>query len=301
MTTDAVAGSPPLGAKSSSPSRHETGHARRSKRRLNLPVFLVLCLVSVFSAAPMLLVLVGSFRPNADIIRNPIGFPSSIYVENYVAAWQQASMSTYFINSLLVTVCSLALTFILYTPAAYALARWRFRGSGIVQALFLLGMMVSLRIGILPLTSMYDSAGLIDNLFGLILIYTAQAAPLTIIILSTFFRQLPSELEEAALLDGASHPRIFSSVMLPLIRPALATALVLNIGPVWNDFFMPLVMLRSSSKYVIPVGISTFFGEYAADKGLLYAGIVIAVAPVVLLFSLAMKHVVSGLTAGIGK
>lgn len=275
--------------------------SRRSRGRPPIGTVLVLALCAVFSVLPMLLVVLGSLRPNADIISDPAGLPTSFYAENYVRAWVDASLGLYFFNSAVITLCALALTFLLYVPISYALGRWHFHGAVVIQVLFLLGLMVSLRIGILPLVRMLDDWRLIDNPVGLVLVYSVQAAPMTILILSTFFRQLPESLEEAALLDGASHPRIFASVMLPLIRPALAAALVLNVGPIWNDFFMPLVLLRSTEKSTIPVGITTFFGQYTADRGLLFAGIVIAVLPVVVFFALAMKQIVSGLTAGIEK
>lgn len=277
------------------------GERNLSSDRTAWWIYVVVGIFALLSSLPMLMVLMGSFRPNIDIVKNPVGLPTSFYFGNYQEAWVGASLGTYFLNSVVVTAGALALAFVLYVPAAYALGRWRFRGAAAIQALFLLGLMVALRIGIIPLTQMFDKWGLIDNLFGLILIYAASAAPMTVLIVSTFFRQLPDSLEEAALLDGASHPKIFWSVMLPLVKPALVTALVLDIGPMWNDFFMPLVMLRTTSKYTIPVGISSFFGEYNTDRGLLYAGIIIAVLPVIIFFSIAMKQVVKGLTQGIGK
>ncbi|MEI3848768.1 MULTISPECIES: carbohydrate ABC transporter permease [Microbacterium] len=263
--------------------------------------YVVLAIAAAVSAVPNLLVLVGSLRPNAEIVANPTGLPSSFFLGNYARAWEEGSIGTYFLNSVLVTAISLALALVLFLPAAYALGRWRFPFAAVVQAVFLLGLMVPLKIGILPLVQLYDGWGLIDSLGGLVLVYTAQAAPLMVLILSTFYRQLPDTLEDAAMLDGASHFRTFFSVMTPLMRPAVAAAVILSVGPIWNDFFMPLVLTRSDANFTIPVGISSFFGEYGADRGMLYAGIVIAVAPVVIFFVLAMRQIVSGLTAGIEK
>lgn len=262
---------------------------------------IVLAICSVVSLMPLLLVLLGSFRSNSDIVTDPTGLPTTLYLDNYVNAWTDGSLGLYFLNSVVVTIGALALTFILFLPVSYALGRWRFRGASIILGVFLLGLMVTLRIGILPLSQLLDSWGLIDNLLGLILIYAAQAAPMTVLILSTFYRELPDTLEDAALLDGASHGRIFFSVMTPLVRPALAAALVLDIGPIWNDFFMPLVLMRSTERSTLPLGITAFFGEFSADRGLLYAGIIIAILPVAIFFTLAMKQIVSGLTAGIEK
>lgn len=270
-------------------------------RASRLGTYVVLTIAAVVSLTPNLLVLIGSLRPNAEIVANPTGLPSTFYLGNYARAWEEGSIGTYFLNSLLVTSVSLALALVLFLPAAYALGRWRFRFARLVEALFLLGLMVPLKIGILPLVQMYDAVGLIDNLGGLVLVYTAQAAPLMILILSAFYRQLPDTLEDAAMIDGASPFRTFFSVMTPLMRPAVVTAVILSVGPIWNDFFMPLVLTRTDSNYTIPVGISSFFGEYGADRGMLYAGIVIAIAPVVVFFVFAMRQIVGGLTAGIEK
>jgi raffinose/stachyose/melibiose transport system permease protein len=269
------------------------------KRRIG--VYVVLVVATILSALPNLLVLIGSLRPNSDIVGNPTGLPTSLYLGNYVRAWEQGSIGTYFVNSLVVSAASLALALVLFLPASYALGRWRFRGAGMILALFLLGLMVPLKIGIIPLVQMYDQWGLIDNLAGLVLIFTAQTGPLMVLILSTFYRQLPDSLEEAAIIDGASPFQTFLRVMTPLMKPAIASAVILSIGPIWNDFFMPLVLIRSDRNFTIPVGISSFFGEYGADRGMLFAGIVIAVAPVVVFFVLAMRQIVSGLTAGIEK
>ncbi|MCK6068125.1 MULTISPECIES: carbohydrate ABC transporter permease [Microbacterium] len=271
------------------------------KTRSRVGVYIVLTVAAAISALPNVLVLVGSLRPNSEIVANPTGLPTSLYLGNYARAWEQGAIGTYFLNSVVVTAVSLALALVLFLPAAYALGRWRFRFAGAIQALFLLGLMVPLKIGILPLAQMYDQWRLVDNLAGLVLVYTAQAAPLMVLILSTFYRQLPESLDDAARIDGASHFRTFFSVMTPLMKPAIAVSVVLSIGPIWNDFFMPLVLIRSEENFTIPVGVSSFFGEYTADRGMLYAAIVIAVAPVVIFFALAMRQIVSGLTAGIEK
>lgn len=277
---------------------------RSLKRRVGgaeIAAIVVLAFVSCVSLFPMLTVLVGSFRSDQEIIRNPIGWPTSINLDNYVNAWSDASLGVYFVNSAGVTLAALALAMAVSLPAAYALGRWAFPGRSFLSAVFLVGLMVPLKIGIVPLNQMFDSLGLIDNLGGLVLVYAVQCIPMSILVLSTFYRQLPASLEEAAVLDGASSGRIFFSVMTPLVRPAIAAVLVLNVGPVWNDFFMPLVLLRSEDRYTLPVGITSFFGEYSTDRGLLYAGIIIAILPVAIFFALAMKHIVSGLTAGIEK
>ncbi|HET6672527.1 MAG TPA: carbohydrate ABC transporter permease, partial [Agromyces sp.] len=156
-------------------------------------------------------------------------------------------------------------------------------------------------LAILPLFFMLDAAGLVSNLWGLILVYGALGIPFSTFVLASFFRQLPIELDEAARLDGAGPFATFWRVHLPLVRPAIATVIVFRFVPVWNDFFYPLILIRDQGSYTLPVGITRFFGEYQTDWATLFAGLTLATIPLVVLFLIATKQIVSGLTAGMSK
>jgi ABC-type glycerol-3-phosphate transport system permease component len=250
---------------------------------------------------PLLLVLVGSFRPNADILRQPVGLPTSLDLGNYQRAWETASLSTYFANSLLVTVASVVLCVGVAAMAAYALSRWEFRGRALLAAFFVAGIMIPAKLGLLPVFFMYQSWGLIDSRVGLVLLYAASGIPFSVFVIMGFMRGLPVEIEEAARIDGANEGRMFVSIAVPLMRPALAVVTVFQFAPTWNDFFYPLVLMRSDEKYTVPVGLTRFFGEYAADRATLFAGLVIALVPLAIVFALATRHIVSGLTAGMSR
>jgi raffinose/stachyose/melibiose transport system permease protein len=278
------------------PRRHRRGHGARA-----VGVQLMLWMYAAIAFGPLLLVVIGSFRPNSEILLDPVGLPSSLDVDNYTRAWQTASISTYFLNSVLVTVASVALCLTVSAMAAYALGRWSFRGRALLAAFFISGLMIPAKLGLLPVFYMFESMGLIDSRIGLVLLYAASGVPFSVFVIMAFVRTLPTELEEAAKLDGANEGRLFVSIVLPLIRPALAVVAVFQFAPTWNDFFYPLVLLRSDEKYTIPVGLTRFFGEYAADRGTLFAGLVIALLPLAIVFALATKHVVAGLTAGMLK
>jgi raffinose/stachyose/melibiose transport system permease protein len=262
-------------------------------------VFVTIC--TVFSALPLVLLVINSLRTNADIISNPLALPGPPTLANYTAAWQQADLGAYLINSVLIAAAALLLGTVLSLPVAYAVARWRFAFRGVVVLLFALGLMVSLRIGVLPLFHLYEALGLVDTRIGLVLIYAATGMPMAVLLLSAFYRSLPGSLEQAAQLDGASDFTIFWRIYTPLVRPAVATVVVLNVAPAWNDFFFPLIMMRSQNRFPLPVGISTFFSEFSVDRGLLYAGLVLAVTPLAVVFAVCMKQIVGGLTAGIEK
>ena len=274
---------------------------RRPPTARSIGVQLLLCAYAVVAFGPILLVLIGSFRSNSDLLGQPIGLPGSAGLANYARAWETASLSTYFLNSAVVSVAAVALCVGLSSMLAYGLSRWRFRGGAVLAAYVIAGLMIPAKLGLLPVFYMFESAGLIDSRLGLVLLYAAGGIPFSVFVLMGFLRGVPSELEEAALIDGANEWRIFRSVVLPLMRPAVAAVTVFQFAPIWNDFFYPLVLIRSDEKYTIPVGLTRFIGEYAADRGALFAGLVLALAPLVLVFVFATKQIVAGLTAGIGR
>lgn len=264
-------------------------------------ITIAMTIYAVVAVSPLLIMVINSFRASSDMFVNPLGFFTNPTVEGYVKAWTDASFGTYFFNSLFVTVASVLLSTAVSLFAAYALARWVFMGRSLLQSLFISGLMIPVMIAILPLFYLIDGFGLLDSHLALILIYAANGVPFSVFILAAFFRQLPEELEEAARIDGAGPLRTFFSVMMPLVKPAIATVMIFRFVPIWNDFLFPLVMLRSTDKYTIPVGLTSFFGEFSTDWSPLFAGLVIATVPLVLLFILATKQIVTGLTAGIGK
>ena len=163
---------------------------------------------------------------------------------------------------------------------------------------FLAGLMLPIRLGILPLFFLMRDLGLLNTPWSLILIYAASGLPFTIFVLANFFETLPKELEEAARLDGAGEFRIYAQVMLPLVRPALATVAIFNFIPWWNDFFFPLIFIRAERFKTLPLGLFSFFGEHQNDWALLFSGLTITALPLLLLYLLASKQIIEGLTSG---
>lgn len=274
-------------------------HRRRHPQ--SVAVMTVLWLYAAVCVVPLLVMILNSFRTHLQIATDPWPFTTDPTVENYVSAWTEASFGRYAVNSILVTVASVAISTAVSLPAAYAIARWRFRGRDALEGLFMSGLLIPFMLAILPMFYLMDRLRLIDSPLSLILIYSANGIPFTIFVLVSFFRQLPAELEEAAFLDGGNHFSVFLRVMVPLVRPAIATVVVFRFVPIWNDFLMPLVMLRSKDNYTLGVGLTTFFGEYQNDWASLFAGLVIATLPLLILFILATRQIIQGLTAGIGK
>lgn len=256
---------------------------------------------AVVSIAPLLLMVSNSLRTTGQMAQEPLGLPSPPDFSSYQRAWVTASFSTYFVNSMLVTVVSVLASTAVSLLAAYAFARSRHRTFRVLESVFLSGLMLPVFLAILPIFYLLDSFGLVSNLLGLIMVYAALGIPFSTFVLSSFFRQLPIELEEAARIDGAGPFGTFWRITLPLVRPAIATVVVFRFVPIWNDFFYPLILMRDRSVYTLPVGLTRFFGEYQTDWATLFAGLTLATIPLVLLFLLATKQIVSGLTAGMGR
>ena len=247
---------------------------------------------------PVFLMVLSSFKTSREIFRSPFALPDSWSLTNYVEAWTRGNFSTYFGNSLLVTAASLGLVLLLGSLAAYPLGRYAFRGRAFLTMYFLSGLMLPIKLGILPLFFLMRTLGLYDTPLALIAVYAASGLPFTIFVLANFFETLPRELEEAARLDGASEFRIFWQVMLPLIRPALATVAIFNFIPWWNDFFFPLIFIRSDRFKTLPLGLFSFFGEHQNDWALLFAGLTITALPVLVAYLFASRQIIKGLTSG---
>ncbi|GLH96421.1 sugar ABC transporter permease [Phytohabitans aurantiacus] len=270
-------------------------------RRGAVMVPLMLWGYALVAMIPLFVMVLGSLRPTQDLFNDPIGLPNKLYLSNYTRAWTEASFSTYVLNSVVVVTGAVILGAAVSVLAAYPLGRRKFTGRGFFIGYFISGMTLPGHFGVLPLFYLLDGLNLVDSRLGLMLVYAAGSVPFNVFVLSAFFRQLPGELDEAAALDGAGPFATFRHIMLPLVRPAIATVVVFQFVPLWNDFFYPLVLLRDESKLTIPVGLTHFFGRFQNDWGTLFAGLVMTTLPLVILFGIATRQIVAGLTAGMNR
>ncbi|MFD2369016.1 carbohydrate ABC transporter permease [Brevibacillus sp. GCM10020057] len=264
-------------------------------RALQYVIAYVFMLVALY---PIALMMASSFKTNMEIFANPISFPSSLHFETYRKLWEVVPFADFLWNSVFVSVMSVLLITIFSALAAFYLARFSFRWTPVLYFFFLLGLMIPLKLGIVPLFLLMKNLGLLNSLWSLILIYTAGGIPISVFILTGFFRTLPVELEEAARIDGATHLQVFWRVLLPLIRPALATVVIINFISAWNDFFFPLVFIQKETLKTIPVGMMVLFGEYETDWSLLFAGLTLSALPMIGVFLMASRQFMEGLTAG---
>ncbi len=261
-------------------------------------VQVVLIANAVLVLAPMVIMGLSAFKTTREIFQNPFGLPAVWRVENFSRVWVDARFGAYFQNSVFVTVVSVVVLVAFGAMAAYALGRFRFRGNDLLYVYFLSGLMLPIRLGIIPLFILMRNLNLLDTLWALILIYAASGLPSAIFILTGFFRALPADLDSAARIDGASEWTIFSRIMLPLVRPALVIVTVYNAIPTWNDFFFPLVFIQSDHLKTLPQGMTVFFGQYYTDYATLFSGLTLAALPIIALYVVLSQHFIRGLTAG---
>jgi raffinose/stachyose/melibiose transport system permease protein len=275
-----------------------TGRAARSLAEFGRYAVLVLALV--VAAYPVFwMVTTGAKGPGQA--SDWWGLPRSVRWQNFAEVWragESQSFFTYFANSVLVTVASVVLTVVIAAPAGFSLARLGFRGRGAVFVVFLSGMMVPVHVTLIPLLRFMDVLGLYDTRAGLVAVYVAFSLPVAVVLFTGFFREIPEEIEEAARLDGCGPWRQFLYIAAPLARPAVVGVAMLVLVTVWNEFVFALVLLQDPAKSTIPLGVQNLRGEFGSHVPLMAAALSVAVVPPLVVYALAQRHLIRGLTAG---
>ncbi|MFK4723870.1 carbohydrate ABC transporter permease [Bradyrhizobium niftali] len=270
------------------------------QRARSIGVHLVLIAYSLLAVGPILLVVMNSFKVRSAIFGSPLALPdaSTFSLVGYEKVFRSSHILTYYSNSLIVTLVSMALVLLFGAMAAWALTEYRFRGSTALALFLSIGIMVPIRLGSVAILNMMRSAGLNDTLTALILVYVAQGLPMSIFILSEFIQQIPKDLRDAARCDGVPETRIFFEVVAPLLRPAIATVAVFTIVPIWNDLWFPLILTSSDSTHTVTLGVQQFLGQYITDWNSVLAALSMAILPVVVIYVILSRQLIAGLTSG---
>jgi N-acetylglucosamine transport system permease protein len=284
-----------------------TDHSGQSKRPKNLSGGLTtaashgfLFIWAVMVTVPLLWSVLSALKSDQEIFTSPWTLPSTWHFDNFVRAWSQADIGSYFFNSIIVVLGGVALTLLLSSMVAYVLARFQFPGNRIVYYTFVGGMLFPVFLALVPLFFVVKNLGLLNTYQGLILVYATQSMSFSIFFLCAFFRTQPSSLVEAALLDGCTHWGAFFRVMLPLAKPGLISIGIFNFLGMWNQYLLPLVLTTDPSKFVIAQGLANLSVNrgYRSDFSGLFAGLVISMVPVLLVYVLFQRRITDGMTAG---
>ncbi len=258
--------------------------------------YVFLLLVSVTSLYPFVWVLITSLKDNNDIYGNSFGLPSIFRWENYSEAWKGANAGRAFFNSLFVCLITLVILAVITSMGSYILTR--VAKSKLLSTYFSLGLMIPIHALLIPSVLIFKYLKLTDNLFSLILVYTAVNISFSMFIMNGFLKGIPKEIDEAATIDGCGKARVFFQILLPIAKPGLATVATLAFLNCWNDLLLGLVVISTPAKRTLSVAISVLKGSYLTQYGLLCAGFAISIAPVVIMYLLFQKQVITGMTAG---
>lgn len=267
-------------------------------RTVNACIHMALILFSFIILYPLFIMVMTSIKTNMEVLVNPFGLPEKINFESYMNVFKLGDFLTYFRNSIFITAVSLSVMLLVSVMASYTLSRFKFTGNRYLYFYFIIGAMLPARLATVNMFQVIQKLGLFDTPWALILIYIAMTIPISVFIITGFMAELPREMEESALIDGASDSRILFSIWVPLIRPAIATVSIYNFIPIWNEFFFPLVFISSDVWKPLPLGISVFFGQYQSDWPTAFAALTIAILPPLIFYLAASKHFIKGLTAG---
>ncbi|XDA97687.1 carbohydrate ABC transporter permease [Sulfitobacter sp. LCG007] len=260
-------------------------------------VLIAYCVIALF---PVFVIVINSFKTRKAIFREPLALPDAetFSMVGYQTVMKQGDFFLYFQNSMIVTVVSLFFILLFGAMAAFALAEYRFRGNTLMGLYLALGIMIPIRIGTVAILEMMVSTGLVNTLWALILVYTAQGLPLAVFILSEFMKGVSDDLKNAGRIDGLSEYAIFFRLVLPLVRPAMATVAVFNMIPIWNDLWFPLILAPSEEVKTLTLGSQVFIGQFVTDWNAVLSALSMAILPVMILYVIFSRQLIRGITSG---
>jgi raffinose/stachyose/melibiose transport system permease protein len=270
-------------------------HSRALRATLRL---LPLVLFALVVLTPLSIVFFGSLKTAKELFASPFLPPKAPVLDNFPTAFLQGNMLVYFRNTLFISVVSLGAILSFSSLGAYALTRKGFRFGNRLYAYFVFGIIIPASGLTIPTYVLMSRLGLVNNLWSVILVDAATCLPFAVFVLSGFFRTIPPEMDEAAMIDGCSDFQAFLKVILPQCQAAVSTVFILNLLYIWNDFYNPLLYIRSERLKPISLGLTNYLGRYVANYPIMFAAVVMASVPVIVVFIVLQKQFISGVTAG---
>ena len=275
-------------------------------------IYVVLAMLAIVIIVPVAWVFLASVKQNSEFYGNPWTLPASFYWQNFVDAWNAASMGSYMLNSVIVTVLSLAILLVVALPAAYCLSRFRFRGGRFLNLAFMAGLFINVNYIVVPIFLMmrdwdswmnyfFGKTIFLNNLFMLAIVYAATALPFTVYLLSGYFATLPHDFEEAAYIDGAGYGQAMIRIIFPMAQPSIITIILFNFLSFWNEYIISMTLMSSAQgQKTLPVGLLNLMQaqQSSAEYGILYAGLVLVMLPTLILYMCVQKKLTQGMTVG---
>lgn len=270
----------------------------KKKRSGSWAAYLVLLLFTFIFLYPIVWLVINAFKTNEELFLSPWTLPTQISFENFARAIKDGNLIRNFVNSSIIAVAVVVLSTLFSAMAAYGLTRLKWKLSGLVLSIFMLGMMIPTYSTIIPLFSIFNKLKINNTYLAVIIPHLVFSFPISILILTGFFRTIPHELEEAALLDGCSIPRAFFQIIWPTATPSLVTVSVITFITAWNDLLFPTIFLSDKDMMTLPVGLAAFQGRYSTDYVGMIAAVVITIIPSIIIYSILHDKIIDGMTAG---
>ena len=275
-------------------------------------IYVVLIAIAITIIVPVAWVFMASIKENSEFYQNPWALPAGFYWQNFVDAWQKASMGSYMLNSVIVTALALVILIVVALPAAYCLSRFKFKSRNFLNVCFMAGLFINVNYIVVPiflmlrdgdtwLRSVFGEGFLLNNIFVLAVVYAATALPFTIYLLSGYFATLPHDFEEAAYIDGAGYSTTMVRIIFPMAQPSIVTIILFNFLSFWNEYIISLTLLSSANgPRTLPVGLLNLMQaqQSAAEYGIMYAGLVMVMLPTLILYICVQKKLIQGMTVG---
>lgn len=261
-------------------------------------LYIILSIYAVIVFYPIFLMLLTSLKENKEIFTNPYGLPHVFTLDGYIKLFKISNYLVYFKNSIIVTVMSIFFILVISSLASFVIAKYRFFGNRFIYFYFIAGLIIPIRLGTIGILQTMIKIHLFDNIISLIIVYIAMGIPFGVFILTDFIRMIPEELSNSARIDGCSEPKIFYKIIIPLLRPALAAVAIVNFIPIWNDFWFPLILIRSDSMKTVPLATALLYGQYETNFGLIFSVLSMASLPVIIFYLILARQFIKGLTSG---
>lgn len=274
----------------------------RDPRALTIVKVVGLLIWMLITLFPLYWIALTSFKPASQIAEYPVRYwPREFSLENYASLFQKSQFGTYLLNSIIVSSAAALVATVIALLSAYVLARFSFRGKGTIMMAFLVTQMIPAFIALGPLYQMFTGLGLVDNRFGLVLVYVAITIPFSTIMLRGFFDNVPDSLEEAAMVDGCSRFTALWRVLVPVMTPGIVATFIFNFVNSWNELFLAVTLINSDSRKTIPTALNGFISSFNIEWGPMSAAAVLTILPTMVMFAFASRWIVAGLTAGATK
>jgi raffinose/stachyose/melibiose transport system permease protein len=259
-----------------------------------------LIIYTIIALFPVVIIIINAFKARKAIFTEPLALPNAdtFSMIGFQTVMKQGDFVQYFTNSMIVTVASLFFILLFGAMAAFALSEYRFRGNQLLGLYLALGIMIPIRIGTVAILKLMVATGLINTLTALILVYVAQGLPLAVFILSEFMRQVSDDLKNAGRIDGMSEYAIFFKLVLPLVKPSMATVAVFNMIPIWNDLWFPLILAPGEATKTLTLGSQVFIGQFVTDWNAVLSALSLAILPVLILYVIFSRQLIRGITSG---